>query len=446
MLFLIKCLKKAFLRNKDMKIYRLLILFGITVLFSGTSCKKKNFLNGKDVIEQDQLLNGVTVDTFDILTYSIADDSTITSNPVNVILGSYNDPKFGTFESYFYTQVRLAGLSPNLGDPSTIAIDSFVLAMNFVGFYGDLGAQTFEVYEMNEDLSLDSTYYSFTTKEVKAQNMVVSGQGTITPDPINNAIVGSDTVSPQLRIPLDTNLARTLINEATSGSATFSSNDLFKTYFKGIKVQTNNPPQSEGSGAILYFDLNNPASKITIYFRQDGLNKTLDFFINKECADFTHVDIQNSGKPIYQVLQDSTKGNIEYYAQAFKYRAVIQIPGLKNLSDKIVIHRADLILPVQYQTGYRFRPGYSISAATKLSLTDLNYTNLGVLGDFDDAKKHFKLNLKNYTQAVVNGNIKNNGVIVAPRFFINSAERIIFNGKNTTNKNKPKFILTYTTY
>ena len=136
-----------------MKALRLLILFGVVLLIAGTSCKKKNFLNGKDVIDQNQLLNGVTVDTFDILTYTIADDSTITSNPVNVILGSYNDPKFGKFEAAFYTQVRLAGLSPNLGDPSTIAIDSFVLAMNYVGYYGDLGAQTFEVFELNEDLN-----------------------------------------------------------------------------------------------------------------------------------------------------------------------------------------------------------------------------------------------------------------------------------------------------
>lgn len=429
-----------------MKDFRFLIIFVVAFLFLGTSCKKKNYLNGKDVIDQNQLLNGLTVDTFDILTYTIADDSTITSNPANVVLGSYNDPKFGTFEASFYTQVRLAGLSPNLGDPSTIVIDSFVLAMNFVGYYGDLGAQTFEVFELNEDLSLDSTYYSFTNKIVKSQNLVVSGQGTIIPDPINNAIVGSDTVSPQLRIPLDTNFARTLINEATSGGTTFTSNDAFKTYFKGLKVQTNNPLQSVGSGAIFYFDLNNPASKITIYFRQEGLNKTLDFFINKECADFTHVDIQNAGKPIAQVLQDSTKGNFEFYAQAFKHRAVIQVPGLKNLSNKIVVHRADLTLPVQFQTGYRFRPGFSVSAATKLSNADLNYTNLGILGEFDDAKKHFKLNLKNYVQAVVNGNIENNGVIVAPRYFINSAERIVFNGKFTNNKNKPKLILTYTNY
>lgn len=411
-----------------------------------SSCKKKDFLNGKDAMDSNEILNGITTDTFDIITYTIAEDSTITSNPANVILGSYNDPKFGQLTASFYTQIRLSGLNPNIGDPNTIAIDSFVLAMAYVGYYGDLSPQAFEVYELNESLSIDSTYYSFTSKSTKSQNLVKLGLGTITPTPNTNSVVGSDTVSPQLRIPLDTNLARNFINEAGNGSGTFATDEAFQSYFKGIKVKTNNPTQASGSGTILYLDLNNSASKITIYFRQDGLSKTLDFFINKTCADFTHVDIQNTGKPIQNVLQDSTKGNVEFYAQAFKHRAVIKIPGLNKLSEKIVVHRADLTLPIQYQNGYRFRPGFSVSAATKLKAGDNNYTSLGILGELDNVKKHFKLNLKNYIQAIANKNIENNGIVVSPRFFINSAERIVFNGKNTTNKYRPKLILTYTTY
>jgi lysophospholipase L1-like esterase len=69
---------------------------------------------------------------------------------------------------------------------------------------------------------------------------------------------------------------------------------------------------------------------------------------------------------------------------------------------------------------------------------------LGIFGDFDNAKKQFKLNVKNYIQAIANGNIENNGLVISPRFFINSAERIVFNGKNTINKYQPKLILTYT--
>ena len=172
----------------------------------------------------------------------------ITDNAANVVLGSYTDPTFGKFNASFYTQIRLAGIDPNFGDPSTIIIDSFVLALKYVGYYGDLKPQTFEVYELNEDINIDSAYYAFTTKTTKPSNLVPLGLGTITPDPINKTIVGGDSLNPQLRIPLDTNLAKALITEATSGSATFSSNEAFLSYFKGIKIQTNNGTQASGNG------------------------------------------------------------------------------------------------------------------------------------------------------------------------------------------------------
>jgi hypothetical protein len=419
----------------------------ITVLVSAFlfSCTKNRTL-GKDVIDSESYLNGITVDTFDLITYTIEEDSSITDNASNVVLGSYVDPKFGEFDASFYSQVRLGGLDPDFGDPTSIKIDSFVLALKYVGYYGDLSPQTFEVYELDDTLNLSSTYYSFTIKNAKSTNWVPAGKGTITPKPLTKTVIGVDTVDAQLRIPLDTNIARNFINEATNGSSTFATNDNFLNYFKGIKVKTNNLTQTTGQGAIFYFNITDAASKMTIYFTQGGAQKTFDFVINSDCADFTNVQVSNTGKPIDLLLQDSTKGSKEFYAQAFKHRAIIKIKDIENLPKNLVIHRADLSLPVQYQTGYRFKPGSSVSVATKLKSTDLNYTSLGILGEFNESKKLFSVNLRSYVQALVNKEIENNGVVVSPRFFINSSERIIFNGKNTTNKTKPKLILTYTIY
>ena len=419
----------------------------ITVLVSALlfSCTKNRTL-GKDVIDSESYLNGITVDTFDLITYTIEEDSSITDNASNVVLGSYVDPKFGEFDATFYSQVRLGGLDPDFGDPTSIKIDSFVLALKYVGYYGDLSPQTFEVYELDDTLNLSSTYYSFTIKNAKSTNWVPAGKGTITPKPLTKTVIGVDTVDAQLRIPLDTNIARNFIDEATNGSSTFATNDNFLNYFKGIKVKTNNLTQTTGQGAIFYFNITDAASKMTIYFTQGGAQKTFDFVINSDCADFTNVKVSNTGKPIDLLLQDSTKGSKEFYAQAFKHRAIIKIKDIENLPKNLVIHRADLSLPVQYQTGYRFKPGSSVSVATKLKSTDLNYTSLGILGEFNESKKLFSVNLRSYVQALVNKEIENNGVVVSPRFFINSSERIIFNGKNTTNKTKPKLILTYTIY
>jgi len=422
------------------------LLIALLLLTCATSCKKKDSALGKDILDGDTYLYGTTTDTFDILSYTIEEDSIITDNAANVVLGSYTDPTFGKFNASFYTQIRLAGIDPNFGDPSTIIIDSFVLALKYVGYYGDLKPQTFEVYELNEDINIDSTYYAFTNKSTKPNNLVPLGLGTITPDPINKTIVGGDSLNPQLRIPLDTNLAKALITEATSGSATFSSNEAFLSYFKGIKIQTNNGTQASGNGGIFYFNLSDPASKMTIYFHQAGLSKTFDLLINSSCADFTHIDKDYTGTPIDQILQDSTMGNTAFYAQAFNLRAVVKIPGLSALSKNKIIHRAELHLPIQFQSFYRYKPGVNISVATRIKESETAYTSLGVLGTLDDFNKEFKIDLKQYVQAILNQDIENTGLILSPRYFINSSERIIFNGKNTNNKFAPRLVVTYTTY
>lgn len=427
-----------------MMMNRLLFSAFLLTLFVSVSCTKNKKL-GKDVIDENSYLNGITTDTFQLETYTIAEDSVVTSKPSNVVLGSYVDPKFGRVEASFYSQVRLASLNPNFGTES-IKIDSFVLALKYAGYYGDLSEQTFGVYELNEKMYIDSSYYSFSEVATKSTNLIPAGKRTHVPKPTTNVVINGDTLLPQLRLHLDTNFARNIITEATNGSATFLSIDAFQAFFKGIFVRVENPTQSSGQGAIFYFDINNSASKLTVYFTQGGTQKTFDMVINSNCAEFSHVDIDNAGTPIAAILQDSTKGSKEFYAQAFKHRAIVRIKHIDQLPKNIVIHRADLTLPVQFQNGNRFKPGTGVSAATKLKFSDSKFTSLGVLGEFDDNKKHFSINLRTYVQALVKDQVVNYGVVVSPRYFINSSERIIFNGKETTNKNKPKLVLTYTTY
>lgn len=421
-------------------------LVSLFLLILVSSCKKKDSSVGIDTLDDNEILNGITVDTFDLITYTVEEDSLITDNGPNGLLGSYNDPKFGTFNASIYTQLRIGTVNPNFGNTSSIIMDSVVLALEYAGFYGDQSVQTFEVYELNEDLHIDSTYYSFTTKSIKPANLVPFGKGTITPRPTEKTIVGGDTVEAQLRIHLDTNFAKTLIAEAASGSNTFASNENFLNYFKGIHIKTNNGFQAPGVGAALYVKLNDPSSKVTMYFRQDGIFKTFDLLLNASCADFTHVDMNSTGTSVENVVLDNSLGKNEFYAQALKHRAIVKIPGLNNLPQKTIIHKAELSLPIQYQTGYRYKPGVGVSVSTKVKSTDNFYTSLSTLGEYSDVKKIFFVDIRDYAQSIVAGDLENTGLVISPRFFINSAERIVFNGLNTTNKVKPKLILTYTTY
>ena len=127
-------------------------------------------------------------------------------------------------------------------------------------------------------------------------------------------------------------------------------------------------------------------------------------------------------------------------------RAKVVIPGLNQFTNKQLIHRAEIHLPIQFQFGSKYKPGSNVTFATKKTAASQGYINTGVLGAYSESKKEFSADLKSYVQAVINKDIENTGLIVSPRFFVNSSERIIFNGPNTINKMRPKIIITYTDF
>ncbi len=429
-------------KNSWRKVFKLSATF-LLLFFVFTSCKKKDSAAGKDLMNPEDLLNSAQVDTFTLNTFSIAEDSLISDNPAYAVLGSYNDPKFGTVNANFYTQLRLSGLNPNFGDVSTITIDSVMLGLEYAGFYGEFSSQKVEVYEMTEAINIDSVYYSFSTKTTTSTDLVEPGYGTFTPDPEGITVIGSDTVDTQLRIKLKNALGTQLINEAASGGTNFTSNENFLSYFKGLHVRVNNASQLAGKGGVFYFNLNDPLSKMTVYYTQDGSQKTFDFLINSECADFNHVDIDNTGKPVQNVIDNPSSGQVEYYSQAFKSRAVVKMAGLKNLPTNAIIHKAELILPIQYQTGAKYLPPDELSVS---AMINGKLSGIGVFGLYDYAFKHYTVDVRNYMQALVSGQISTDELILSPRLFITSAERVVFNGPNSTNKKKPKLVVTYTKF
>lgn len=427
-------------------LWRRVFTLSATFLFLflvGFSCKKKDSNLGKNVLDSDDLLNAAQVDTFTLYTYTIEEDSVITDNPAFCVLGSYNDPKFGTVNANFYTQLRLSGLNPNFGDLNTLIIDSLVLGLEYIGYQGELSRQQIGVYQMTEDLNIDSTYYSFTNKHTNSLNLVEPGYETFRPNPDGITVIGSDTVDTQLRIRLRNSVAQQLITEAMSGGTNFSTNELFTAYFKGLQVRVNNAFQPSGKGAILYFNLNDPLSKMTLYYTQNGEQKNFDFLINTQCANFNHVEVNNIGKPVQKVIDDTISGQKEYYAQAFKNRAVVRMPGIQNLPRKAIIHKARLLLPIQYQFGSTYTPSTELTVA---AMINGELTGVGVFGLYDAFNKQYVVDIKNYLQALVSEQISATELILSPRFFITSAERVIFNGPATINKMKPKLVVTYTEF
>ncbi|MBL1279757.1 MAG: DUF4270 family protein [Fluviicola sp.] len=419
--------------------------FLLSLLIS-ISCKKKENLLGQNSIDQNELLGSEGIDTFSLQTFSYFDDSVISDNAAFGILGSYNDPVFGTYSSEIFTQILLSGSNPNFGDLNNIVIDSMVLGLVYNGFYGDAGNQNIEVYEMGEELFIDSTYYSFETKLDANTTNLILGSNTFNFDMDNITVIGVDTVNTQLRIPLDTNLARTFMTEANAATGTFADDASFTNYFKGLHIVTNNGVQASGTGGAFYFKLTDPLSKMTIYYRDLGVAKTFDFIMNTNAADFNRVVLDNTMTSIETVLNDTVSGQVEFYTQSFGSRAVVRFDGINNIPKSAVIHKATLELPISFQSSSPYSPGFSLSVATTLEEGTTQLFGVNTAANYSDFSKSFTMDLRAYVQAIVNEDIKHIGLVLSPILHSTSAERIIFNGTSSTNKKKPKLSILYTEF
>ncbi len=408
------------------------------------SCKKKETMVGKDAFDANGLLNSNAVDTFQLKTYTIEEDSVVTKDQLHALLGAYNDPKFGTVDASFYTQISLDNPGSTSFGVNPI-VDSIVLSLQYTGYYGENKAQTFEVYELNDDLSTsaEDIYYSFTTKSVKSTNLVFPGKETITPAPSTKSVVGTDTLAAQLRIPLKTSLATYLMDGVALGN--FATQDLFHQYFKGIYVKVSDPNPPSGQGAVYYFSLSAINSKLTIYYKNDLIAKTFSFLMNGTSVDFNHLNFNRTGKPIDNLINNPALGKTEYYAQSFTSRAVIEMDGISNIPKNSIIQKAELTIPITHYTNNLLYPSLQLNVGTRIAANnDTIYSMKNII--YDDNQKAYIIDLRQHVQQVVSQIIENRGVFLRPTYFNSTVERIIFNGSESVNKKKPKLVVTYTNY
>lgn len=421
----------------------LLLSAAFFILLSvGVGCKKKRNPVGSDALPPESIMSSAGVDTFSLHTYAEEEDSIASMDSQFNLLGSYNDPVFGQVDAGFYTQLTLSGFSPDFGNFNDIIIDSCVLAFEFGGYYGELSEQLFEVYEVTDELTRDSTYYHYSNASTSTQQLVptANNEGQITPDPLTSAIVGDDTLNPQLRIPIDTVFARDLMILASNSA----DDETFLADMKGLNVKVNNGMQNSGEGGIFYLTSTTANSKMTVYYTINGEQEEYDFIITNDAVDFNNVVFDHSSTPFEQVLSNPTLGQETYYAQSFVSRAKIDFPSINDLPKDVIIHEASLELPITYFTGGKLYPSSEISVSAELFDNDDTKYVIDASVPFSQTAKSYTVDLRTYIQNILNGEVKNKGLYISPRLFNTTTERIIFNGPNTMNKKAPKLNIVYT--
>ncbi|MBI3136311.1 MAG: DUF4270 family protein [Bacteroidetes bacterium] len=423
------------------------------------SCKKEVTPVGNEL--QGSSLGVAYTDTFSLVTYTEEVDSVETDETAVNLLGSYSDPVFGKVDCGIVTQLRLSSVSPVFGATGTLQMDSVVLSLRYtsLNYYGNIQPMTFEVYEITDDLDRDATYYTFSSATTTGSNLVLAGSETQQPDIVSEQIVGDDTLPAHLRIHLDPAFGMAMV--AANDGGYMATDDGFVSYFNGLYIKVNGTGLVPGQGTILYTVLENSISGVTMYFKDNGTPKEYAFEFNSSGARYNDIKYDRTGTDVAAALADQSKGEQAFYSQGSALRGVIEIPHLMDFNydslgnwDPKVINKAELILPVQDFTADVFDASAKLFIAKiidgQLSTTTLDYASSGtslLTVAYDDDNKEYRFLVTREVQAMLTGERDFTGFrIYSPSFFGSTIERIVFNGSETTLKQKARLEITYTNY
>jgi len=466
----VQCLPTEEMRKKNSnyiglrKVSKLSAIFFLTlVVLAG--CKKPELSIGLGLQSVGDQLGLTQHDTSTVIMYTVVEDSLRMDEIAgNNVIGSYLDPVFGNVHASIYSQARLEANAidfiPSGGTLGDVVLDSMNMYLSLDGFYGNLDAQTFTIYQINEDMFTDSAYYSNKTLDSLATDLVAIGQGTIVPDPYNTAVLEGDIVDPILRIPMDLTFGNTIVAE--SGNTPLVDNDGvggFIEWSKGFLISINNPSQANEEGAILYVDMLHANSKITMYYRHTlvGSEDTLSFNLNfnSSCARYSRVLHGYGVTSIGSQVLDSTEGQLECYIQALAGTKVkIDLPHLNSLLDSgmIAINKAELVLPFNYFSGNALDPQSELfvfatdSLGEPIVLSDQLEGSDHYGGKRDDDNKEYRFNVSKHLNDVLSGRLSNNPLILMSSSSGVTANRVVLNGPNSTNRDAARLIITYTNY
>lgn len=403
-------------------------------------CKDSDELGLNVLPASDPLSMGYS-DTATIDCRVLTEDSVRGDELSSSLLGAYGDPVFGKAKASIYSEVLLQG-SPSFVNLSTV--DSLVLQLFYSGYYGDTTTvQTVRVYRLKENIEPAVGYYSF---QDFAREDAPIGSKTYLPQPYTRVVVDSDTVTPQLRIPLDIALADQIV--ALSGQTPLSGNASWRKFFKGIYIESEGNTAS-GKGCISTIDVFN--SRMNLYYHDTtGTARVYQFTLTGGRVNrFEH---EFGELAVGRQLRDSTDGDSLTYLQAMSGTKVkILMPFLKHFTDSgsIVVNKAELNITLTDGS----TTGYPAPANLLVLALDAN-GNIGFPVDYfetsgyyggglDASTRTYRFNLARQVQGILDGRIGNNGFyLVISGSGVQAARAILGSGKSVSDRMKLKLYYT----
>ncbi|MFN9111948.1 MAG: DUF4270 family protein, partial [Bacteroidota bacterium] len=336
------------------KIFHLLKFFSF--LYFIVSCNKlektgigSELIPGTDMLNTDTLYLNVetqlrTIDSINL------DTTSIQENEAHCI-GYINDPLFGQTSAAAYFQTLPFGYPIRFpASKDSLFLDSLVLSLAYAGTHGDTNAVSkVDVYKINDPgFSYSKNYKLYESPQISLSEKLGSSPSFSRKDmtAAYKLLYKNDSVSNQLRIRLDHPAGLALGEELLDQNDTtgaFKNDSTFKSFLNGFAIIPDTT--ISGSGALHYFSLIAPATRLQLYYRvqkPDGkFDTTVAIF--PFSADFNRS--ANANK-IHRTISASIVNDPQYayVMTAPGISANVEIKGLDTLAGKpLIIHRAELI-------------------------------------------------------------------------------------------------------
>lgn len=414
-----------------------LLIFLIS-LFILQACKKEGDIGLEQQIDEEGL-SGALIDTSTIRTFSVKDDSLISSRYARNQLGEFQDPLFGNTKASIAFQAVLSQNNVNFG--TNPVLDSIVLVMGYIvdntaRYYGDTNSvMEVNVQQLDEDITEDSVYYSNRVFRTKSE---IIGTVNYRPNPTDSITVQNirdgrpDTVAklpPHLRIRLKDSFGQELLSK--SGSIDLSENTVFLNTYKGFNITAK---RLSGDGGIMSFDLtNNNRSYIVLYYKNSTDTTNFIFNINSVAANINRYEHDYTGTEVFTQLGDSTLGQTKTFIQSLAgLRGKLAFPNFKRLTDSgmIAVNKAELIVKPYLGTESPYAPIAQISLkARRVDNTEFIIQN----ATYNASKKEYRLIITNYIQQYVAGKLDVKELYLEDASKQIRPNRLVLSGQNSAD-------------
>ena len=429
-------------------------LFLLTLTFFAIiACNKKPENIGLDLVDDNQAVLGFDT-TLSVYAYSELEDSVASAGTSINLLGSMQTETFGGLQASFYAHMRLSEVYPDFGDEPVA--DSMVLTMVYSGYYGNINTmQTFTVHRIIEDTLLrDSAYTSNVFINYEAEEI---GSLTFTPNPTDTVFLDTIATAAELRIPMDLELAQELLD---ADSTNYESSAIFLEFFRGLYVKPA-PVAGIGEGAILYFDLLNERSSVTLYYQNNSEDSlSYEFVINESSArvgKYEHdYSLTNDPAFIDDVLSPNpdtaTIGKDKLFLQGLGgVKTIVKFPQLQSWADSValVINEAKLVITsTSYQDEYAPPDNlilFKLNENGGIAFTEdqSEFTDDYYGGNFNSSSNSYTFRISLYMQNLLLGG-PDYGLVLFPGGKSVRANGLTFYGTDQSNPNHLKLKLIYT--